>query len=113
MNHVPDEAVTAIENFGEGLLFDDPRPVRERLRSDLRLRIPCDAAAVAAGETTVEFRIEHTRTEPTLRAYGSFVETVVDGVETVLREWGVTLPEQYEYTKSADGEHRYTGTIIL
>lgn len=113
MNHVPDEALSALAAFGEGVLLAEPRPVRVRLRSDLRLRIPCDDAALAAGETTIEFRIAHTRTEPVLRAYGTFVETVVDGVETALRGWGVTPPEQYEYTDSVDEEHQYTGTIIL
>jgi hypothetical protein len=39
VNHVPDDALAALDAFGEGHLRGDPSPVREALRSDLRLRI--------------------------------------------------------------------------
>jgi len=76
MNHVPDEALAAIDLLGEGLLFGSANPVQERLRSDLQLVIPCTVADIDAGWTTARFRIAHTRPESTLRGYGSFVETV-------------------------------------
>jgi hypothetical protein len=113
VNHVPDRALAAIDGFGEGLLVGDPRPVDVRLRSDLRLVIDADEAALAAGTATVGFRIEHGRREPALGAYGSFVGTVVGGVERRLREWGVQPPARYDYRDTADGWHRYAGTATL
>jgi hypothetical protein len=113
VNHVPDEALSAIDGFGEGLLVGEPRPVSARLRSDLRLRIPCDRAALDAGETAIEFRLDHGRTEPTLGAYGPFVGTVVEGVERRLREWGIDPPAAYEYDGTEEGRHRYAGRLRL
>lgn len=113
MNHVPDRALAAVDEFGEGLLVGDPRPVDVRLRSDLRLVIDADEAALAAGSATVGFRIEHGRREPDIGAYGPFVDTVVEGVERRLREWGVRPPASYDYCDTADGWHRYAGTAGL
>lgn len=75
MNHVPDETLAAIDRFGEGLLLGSATPVQERLRSDLQLEIPRTVANIEAGWTVARFRVAHTRTEPTLCGYGSFVET--------------------------------------
>jgi len=114
MNHVPDEALAAIDDLGRGLLVGDPRPVEASLRSDLRLSIPVDADALRAGETPVAFHLRHTRGHDHLRAHGSFVATVVDGVETRLREWGVEPPERYEHDRDVDGDWRvYDGEARL
>ncbi len=112
-DHVPDEALSRIDDLGEGALTGDPRPVEARLRSDLRLEIPCDEAALAAGETTIAFLFDHARQEATLREYNPFVVTVVDGVEARLREWGMVPPDAYEHRGTAEGWHRYAGVLTL
>lgn len=113
MNHVPDDALAALDRLGEGLLRGEARPVRARLRSDLALRIPCDEAALAAGETTVAFHLETTAPEPTLRGHGPFVGTVVDGVERRLRAWGIEPPAAYDHREAVAGRHRYAGPLGL
>lgn len=113
MNHVPDDALAALDALGRGALEDEPRPVRARLRSDLRLRVPCDDDALRAGATRIEFRVDHTRREDRLRGYGSYVETIVDGVEQRLRAWGFTPPDTYEYREGEDGWYRYAGELEL
>jgi hypothetical protein len=117
MNHVPDEALAALDALGEGLLVGAARPVDVALRTDLRLVVPVDDAAVADGHAPVEFHLEHARRESHLRAHGSFVATVVDGVETRLREWGVDPPERYAHDRdrSRDGDswRVYAGTLRL
>lgn len=110
MNHVPDEALAAIDAFGEGHLRGDPPAVRERLRSDLRLRI----ALEGDGETArCRFETEHARAPPTLRDRGSFLATYVDGVDERLRQWGIEPPDAYEYRETVDGTHRYEGALTL
>lgn len=106
MNHVPDAALAVLDDLGEGLLVGEARPVDARLRSDLRLVILLTDEALAAGHTTVRFRIEHTRRHDHLREHGAFVATIVDGVETKLREWGIEPPERYahERDETRDGE---------
>ena len=113
MNHVPDDALAAIDRLGEGLLRGEPRPVRAGLRSDLALRIPCDGAALAAGETTVAFHLGTTAPEGCLRDHGPFVGTVVDGVEARLRDWGLEPPPTYDRHGEVDGRHRYAGPLGL
>jgi hypothetical protein len=109
VNHVPDEALAAIDTFGEGLLLGEAHPVETRLRSDLRLSIPCTAATLAERATTVTVRLEHASPEAALREHGPFVGTVLDNVETRLREWGVDPPASYEFAGRADGWCRYEG----
>ncbi len=110
MNHVPDEALAAIDAFGEGHLRGDAPPVREPLRSDLRLRIvPLDDGRTAR----CRFETRHTRATETLRDRGSFLATYVDGVDDRLRAWGVEPPDAYEYVETVDGWHRYAGTLRL
>ncbi len=116
MNHVPDGVLSAIDDLGEGLLVGDARPVAASLRSDLRLRIPVDDAAVQAGHAPVEFHLQHAQGHDELRAHGSFVATVVDGVESRLREWGVEPPERYEHDhdRTEEGTWRvYAGEARL
>jgi len=110
VNHVPDDAVAAIDAFGEGVLYGDPPPVRERLRSDLRLRIE-----IAGDDGTARclFETEHGRTPATLRERGSFLATYVDGVDERLRAWGIEPPNAYEYIETVGGSHRYVGTLTL
>lgn len=113
MNHVPDDALDAIDRLGEALLLDHPTVVDERLRENLWLRIECDAAAVETGTVPVSFRLEHTTPADTLREHGSFVETIVDGVETRLRKWGVDPPEAYTHDGTEDGWQTYRGVARL
>ena len=110
MNHVPDDALDAIDAFGEGLLRSEPPPVRERLRSDLRLRV----VAADDGTTAVcRFETEHTAAPPTLRDRGSFIRTIVDGVDARFEVWGIDPPEAYRYVDTVEGTHRYEGTLTL
>lgn len=109
MNHVPDEALAALDAFGEGHLRGDPPSVRERLRSDLRLRIE----RVDEGAARCRFETEHARAPPTLRDRGPFLATYADGVDDRLRAWGIEPPDAYEYVETVDGWHRYAGTLRL
>jgi len=117
MNHVPDDALTAIDALGEGLLVGEARPVDAALRGDLRLLVPVDDDALAAGRTPVEFHLAHVRRHDRLRAHGSFVATVVDGVERRLREWGVDPPDRYVHERDEQGDGRtwrvYVGAARL
>lgn len=110
MNHVPDDAVAAIDAFGAGILYGDPPPVRERLRSDLRFRIEL---VEASGTARCLFETEHNQAPATLRERGSFLTTYVDGVDERLRTWGIEPPDAYEYAETVDGSHRYEGTLGL
>lgn len=95
-----------MDAFGEGLLTGDPPAVDERLRTDLRVRVD-------PGDYTCQYRLDHTRREPALRAYGSFVTTIVDGLDERLRSWGVDPPPAYEYVDTVDGWHRYEGVLSV
>jgi len=110
VNHVPNEALDALDAFGEGHLRGDSPTVSERLRSDLRLRITLEDD----GETArCRFETEHARAPPTLRDRDSFLATYVDGVDERLRQWGIEPPDAYEYRETVDGTHRYEGTLSL
>lgn len=110
-NHVPDEALAAIDGLGEGLLVGDPRPVAVRLRSDLGLCVPCTEAAIRAGAVPVEFHIEHGHGRETLRGHGSFVGTIVDGIDDRFREWGIEPPAAYEHRGRRSDGFRYGGML--
>jgi hypothetical protein len=106
---VPDAALDAIDAFGEGLLVGTPPPVTERLRSDLRLVV-----REAGGETArCRFETEHTQAPPTLRERGSFVVTIVDGIDSRFRAWGIEPPDAYRYEATVDGSHHYEGRLRL
>jgi len=107
MNHVPDEALAAIDALGEGWLRGEPPTVAERLRSDLRLRID----AVDGARARCRFEIDGGRAPPTLRGRGAFVTTIVDGVDERLTAWGIEPPPAYEHAESVDGTHRYAGRL--
>ena len=113
MNHVPDAALAAIDGLGRSLLTDEPTVVDERLRSDLRIRIECDRAALTEGQATVTFRLRHGSPAQTLRGHGSFVETIVDGVDSRLRAWGVDPPPSYTHRNTDDGWQVYVGRATL
>lgn len=113
MNHVPDDALAAIDELGRGLLAAEPTTIDERLRSDLRLRIDCDRTALDAGTATVTFRLEHTSSAETLRDHGPYVCTIVDAVDSRLRAWGVDPPVAYAHRATKDGRQVYGGTLGL
>lgn len=109
MNHVPDAALDAVDDFGEAVLVGEPSPLAVRLRSDLRLRVrPLDGGAARC-----RYETTHTRAPPTLRDRGSFVTTVVDGLDERFRAWGIEPPAAYAYVETVDGQHRYDGTLRL
>jgi len=109
MNHIPDAVLTSIDEFGEQLLVGEPITVRGKLRTDLRIEI------TPTSETTATCRYEttHTQSPPTLRDRGSFVTTIIDGIDTRLGTWGITPPTAYTYTTTVDGTHQYEGTLQL
>ena len=109
MNHVPDSVLASIDEFGEQLLVGEPITVRGKLRTDLRVKI------IPTNETTATCRYEttHTQSPPTLRGRGSFVTTIIDGVDTRLQSWGITPPTEYVYTTTVDGTHQYEGSLQL
>lgn len=113
MNHVPNEVLAAIDRLGRGLLVDDPTVLRERLRSDFRLRIDCDRTALDDRTATIAFRLEHTSARDVLRDHGSYVCTIVDNVETRLQEWGMDPPLEYAHRATEDGWQVYAGTLGL
>ena len=113
MNHVPDAVLDAIDDLGRSLLTDESTVVDERLRSDLRLRIDCDRTALIEGAATISFRLRHGSPARTLRGHGSFVGTIVDGVESRLRAWGVDPPASYTH-RDTEGEWQvYVGRATL
>ena len=108
MNHIPDEALAAVDAFGEGLLTGEASAFGARLRSDLRLSV--DPAGADDG-ARCRYELGHARTKPTLRAYGSFVTTIVDGIDEQFRSWSIEPPAAYEYVETINGVHRYEGTL--
>lgn len=133
MNHIPDSALDAIDDFGESLLYGSPPTVQEKLRSDLRIEISVGSADDSdlrprngnTGDTTrrqptghgtgtvvrCRYETEHTQAPTTLRDRGSFVTTIVDGIDERLRSWGIEPPAAYTYTETVDGVHRYEGQL--
>lgn len=109
MNHVPDDALRAIDAFGQGLLRGEIRTVETQLQTELRIEIAPSAAEIAAGRLPVAFSVDGPR-QSRLSGYGSFVETVVNGVETRLAAWGIDPPAQYPRQEQSEGWHRYVGT---
>lgn len=111
MNHVPNDVLAAIDELGQGVLVDEPTALDKRLRSDFRVRINCDQAALDAGAATIMFRLERTSSVVQLRNHGSFVCTIVDNVESSLREWGLDPPAEYTHRETEDGWQVYDGTL--
>jgi hypothetical protein len=109
VNHVPDEALAAIDEFGESFLLDAASAVSVRLRRDLKLRV----TPTGDGTAVCRFQTTHRQTPPTVRDRGSFVATVVDGVDDRFRSWGIDPPDAYEYDETVDGVHYYVGTLRL
>ena len=109
MNHVPDEILTAIDEFGEGCLYGTPDSIDGKLRSDLRIEIVPAEASTA----TCRYEADHTQSPGRLRGRGSFVTTIVDGIDERLREWGIDPPDAYTLVMSVDGTHHYEGTLEL
>jgi hypothetical protein len=110
MNHVPDDVLDALDTFGEHLLVGRPPRVEGRLRQDLSVTIVPNTD----GETArIRYETEHTQAPPVLRDRGSFVATIVDGVDERLRSWGVEPPDAYEYRETVGTTHRYEGRLRL
>ena len=107
MNHGPDAALDAIDDFGEGLLTGTPSAFAVRLRSDLRLRV----RPRADGTARCRYETAQTQAPSTLRDRGSFVTTIVDGIDGRFREWGIEPLEADAYVETVDGRHRYAGTL--
>ena len=110
MNHVPNEALAALGRFGDGVLTGAVPPVAVRLRSDLRLRVDGSPAVLETGTARVAFHLDHGRREATLRGYGSFVQTIADGVDETLRAWGVAPPPAYRLEGTDGGWLVFAGT---
>jgi len=110
MNHVPNDVIDKIDSFGRDLLHGTPSQVEGQLRRDLRLTIVPDETVETA---ELCYLTEHTQAPQTLRGRGSFVTTIVDNVDDRLRSWGVTPPDAYEYVRTRDNSHVYSGQLSL
>jgi len=113
VNHVPDAVLAAIDHLGRATLVDDPTTLDRRLRGDFRMRVNCDRTALDAGTAPVTFRLEQGTPAPTLREHGSFVATIVDGIDSQLRGWGIEPPDAYPHRSTDDGWQVYVGRAIL
>ena len=109
MNHIPDAVLGSIDEFGKRLLLGTPGPMSGTLRTDLRIEI------VPETESTARCRYEtvHTQSPPVIRDRGSFVTTIIDGIDDRLREWGIEPPAAYGYVTTVDAVHHYEGTLQL
>lgn len=110
MNHVPDDVLDSIDTFGEQLLVGTPPRVEGRLRQDLSVTIVPDTDCETA---RIRYETEHTRAPPVLRDRGSFVATIVDGVDERLRSWGIDPPDAYEHRTTVGTTHHYEGHLQL
>lgn len=108
MNHVPDNTLRAIDALGRGLLCGEVRTVETQPRTGLQIEITPSAAEVAAGQLPVAFCVDGAR-QSRLGEYGSFLETIVSGVETRLAAWGIDPPTRYPRRGQSEGWHRYVG----
>ena len=113
VNHVPDEVTAAMERFGEAVLRGEGGSVHVDLRSDVRLRMDWTPADLDEGTVRLEVLVRHDHPPDSLRGFGSFVETRLDGVETTLREWGVTPPDDYDRVGTEGYRALYAGTLRL
>ena len=90
MNHVPDEVLGAVDEFGESLLLGNPEST-----------------------ATCRYRAVHTQSPPAIRDRGSFMTTIIDGIDERLEQWGIEPPAAYTYAATVDGTHHYEGTLQL
>ncbi len=109
MNHVPDEVLGAIDEFGERLLLGTPKPMRGKLRTDLWVEIIPHTDSMA----TCRYETVHTQSPPTLRDRGSFMTTIVDGIDERLQQWGIEPASAYTYVDTVERTHHYEGTVQL
>ncbi len=110
MNHVPNSASDRIDTFGRALLTDTQSGFTAELRDDLRMVVSLEAVE---REARCRYELAHTQTRPTLRAYGSFVTTIVDGIDDHFVSWNVHPPDNYTYERTVDGRHHYVGTLQI
>jgi|AntDeeMinimDraft_5_1070356.scaffolds.fasta_scaffold00736_8 hypothetical protein len=109
MNHIPDEVLGAVDEFGGDLLLGGVEPISEKLKSDLWVEIIPDTESTAV----CRYKTVHTQSPPTIRDRGSFMTTIIDGVDTRLRQWGIEPPAAYTYVGTVDDTHHYEGTLQL
>lgn len=109
MNHIPDEVLEAIDEFGESLLLGTPKGMTGKLRTDLRIEIVPDSESTA----TCRYTTVHTQFPPALRDRGSFMTTIIDGIDQRLHQWGIEPAVAYTYVETVDDTHQYEGTLQL
>jgi len=109
MNHIPDTVLEAIDEFGQQLLLGQPRRLSGKLRTDLRIEIVPDGESTA----TCRYKTVHTQSPPAIRDRGSFMTTIIDGIDERLHEWGIEPPAAYGYVATVDAVHHYEGTLQL
>jgi len=109
MNHIPDAVLGAIDEFGERLLLGNPDRMSGTLRTDLWVEIVPDDESTA----TCRYGTVHTQSPPTIRDRGSFMTTIIDGIDQRLRAWGIDPPAAYTYVDTVGDTHHYEGTLQL
>lgn len=109
MNHIPDEVLGAIDEFGEALLLGKPEPITGKLRTDLRVEIVPDSESSAI----CRYNTVHTQSPPAIRDRGSFMTTIIDGIDERLQQWGIEPAPVYTYVGTVDDTHHYEGTLQL
>jgi len=102
-----------MERFGEAVLRGEGGALGVDLRSDVRLRMDWTPADLDEGAVRLEVLVEHDHPPDSLRGFGPFVETRLDGVEATLREWGVTPPDDYDRVGTEGYRALYAGTLRL
>ena len=109
MSHIPDEVLEAIDEFGDRLLVGTPGGMSGKLRTDLRIEIIPDSESTAI----CRYKTVHTQSPPVLRDRGSFMTTIIDGIDDRLQGWGIEPPGAYMYTATVDDTHHYEGILQL
>ena len=109
MNHVPDTVLDAIDEFGKRLLLGNPEPMSGTLRTDLRIEILPETDSTAS----CRYETVHTQSPPAIRDRGSFVTTIIDGIDERFRQWGIEPPAAYTYAGTVEDSHHYEGTLQL
>jgi len=107
MNHIPDAVLEAVDEFGGSLLLGTPREMSGKLRTDLWIEIIVDSESTAI----CRYKTVHTQSPPVLRDRGSFITTIIDGIDERLQEWGIEPPRAYTYATTVDETHHYDGTL--
>jgi len=105
--YTPDAVLEAIDEFGDSLLVGTPGEMSGKSRTDLRIEIIPDSESTAI----CRYKTVHTQSPPVLRDRGSFMTTIIDGIDDQLQEWGIE--PSGAYTAAVDETHHYEGTLQL